>query len=239
MNGHVCQVRPVTSAKDADTPDIDAGGPDHHGPYTRRVKSEMRRRTAGHGTGGRGLRSCFCRGGAGVDVARRRLRCRGDRLTRRDRCAGDQLRELNIAVDDVPRMLPIDPGSVQWPAEGVPRTVSVPLARLIPPPSTRRQPGRAQIVVFRRPLRSAAPTAPTSLTWCAKFLIEQVATYLGLDEDTVRTARRDRSGVRRLRRENCASDDAALEGNAVRARTNRPKCRSAHRCATRIRGTRR
>ena len=108
-----------------------------------------------------------------------------DSLAEIDALWHDQLRELNIAVDDVPRMLPIDPGSVQWPAE-VSADRSVPLARLIPAaidPAGNQT--RAQIVVFRRPLEIPCTDRADLADLVREVLIEQVATYLGLDEDTI------------------------------------------------------
>lgn len=97
----------------------------------------------------------------------------------------DELRDLNIAVDDVPRMLPIDPSSVQWPAE-VSADRAVPLARLIPAAvGTDGNWARAQIVVFRRPLEVRSNDRDDLADLVREVLIEQVATYLGLDEETV------------------------------------------------------
>ncbi|GAB10635.1 hypothetical protein GOARA_061_00740 [Gordonia araii NBRC 100433] len=97
----------------------------------------------------------------------------------------DQLRELNIAVDDVPRMLPKDPESVEWPAE-VSADRAIPLARLIPAGvDVAGNATRAQIVVFRRPLEVRSKDRDDLADLVREVLIEQVATYLGVDEDTV------------------------------------------------------
>jgi len=97
----------------------------------------------------------------------------------------DQLRELNIAVDDVPRMLPIDPSTIQWPAE-VSADRAVPLARLIPASvDAEGNWTRAQVVVFRRPLELRSRDRDDLADLLREVLIEQVATYLGIDEDTV------------------------------------------------------
>ncbi len=106
-------------------------------------------------------------------------------LTEIDRLWHDALTELNIAVDDVPRMLPIDPYSVEWPAE-VSADRAVPLARLIPAAvDTAGNRTRAQIVVFRRPLELRSNDHDDLADLVREVLIEQVATYLGVDEDTV------------------------------------------------------
>ena len=97
----------------------------------------------------------------------------------------DQLRALNVAVDDVPRMLPIDPTSVQWPAE-VSADRAVPLARLIPAAvDNAGNWTRAQIVIFRRPLEIRSNDRYDLADLVREVLIEQIATYLGLDEETV------------------------------------------------------
>ncbi|MFT3900584.1 MAG: metallopeptidase family protein [Gordonia sp. (in: high G+C Gram-positive bacteria)] len=102
-----------------------------------------------------------------------------------DRRWHDQLLELNIAVDDVPRMLPHDPASVQWPAE-VSADRAIPLARLIPAGiDTAGNATPAQIVVFRRPLEVRAKGRDDLAELVREVLVEQVATYLGIDEDTV------------------------------------------------------
>ena len=97
----------------------------------------------------------------------------------------DQLAGLDIAVDDIPRLLPRDPESVQWPEE-VTADGAVPLARLIPAGiDVRGQPTRAQIILFRRPLESRAKRGADMLELVHEVLVQQVATHLGLDEDTI------------------------------------------------------
>ncbi|MFT4201162.1 metallopeptidase family protein [Gordonia sp. (in: high G+C Gram-positive bacteria)] len=97
----------------------------------------------------------------------------------------DQLSELNVAVDDVPRMLPRDPATVQWPAE-VSADRAIPLARLIPAGiDVAGNPTPAQIVVFRRPLEVRSSGRDDLADLVREVLVEQVATYLGIDEDTV------------------------------------------------------
>ena len=108
-----------------------------------------------------------------------------DSLAEIDALWHDQLRELNIAVDDVPRMLPIDPGSVQWPAEvSADRSGS---ARAAHPRRhrPRRQPDTGPDRGLPPPVGDPLhrPRRPADLV--REVLIEQVATYLGLDEDTI------------------------------------------------------
>lgn len=97
----------------------------------------------------------------------------------------DQLSGLDIAVDEIPRVLPRDPETVQWPDE-VTADGAVPLARLIPAGmDVRGIPTRAQIILFRRPLESRAKKGNDLLELIHEVLVQQVATHLGLDEDTI------------------------------------------------------
>ncbi|MEE3852729.1 metallopeptidase family protein [Gordonia sp. LSe1-13] len=97
----------------------------------------------------------------------------------------EQLVGLDIAVDDIPRMLPRDPESIQWPDE-VTADGAVPLARLIPAGvDVHGQPTRAQIILFRRPLEIRAKRGADLLELVHEVLVQQVATHLGVDEDTV------------------------------------------------------
>jgi predicted Zn-dependent protease with MMP-like domain len=97
----------------------------------------------------------------------------------------DRLAGLDIAVDDIPRMLPKDPESIQWPDE-VTADGAVPLARLIPAGvDLHGQPTRAQIILFRRPLEIRARRGADLLELVHEVLVQQVATHLGVDEDTI------------------------------------------------------
>ena len=101
----------------------------------------------------------------------------------------EELKGLDVAVDDIPRMLPKGSDAdawelIQWPDE-VTADGPVPLARLMPAGvDTAGRPTRAQIILFRRPLelRSVDDELPDLLR---EVLIQQVATYLGVDEETV------------------------------------------------------
>ncbi|WP_132991823.1 metallopeptidase family protein [Gordonia zhaorongruii] len=101
----------------------------------------------------------------------------------------DELLGLDVAVDEIPRMLPRgdDPAEwelVQWPEE-VTADGLVPLARLLPSGiDTEGRPTRAQIILFRRPLELRALDDDLREV-LREVLIQQVATYLGVDEDTV------------------------------------------------------
>lgn len=97
----------------------------------------------------------------------------------------DRLTDLDIAVDEIPRLLPHDPESVQWPDE-VTADGPVPLARLMPAGTDAHgEPTRAQIILFRRPLETRARRGPELTDLVHEVLVQQVATYLGVDEDTI------------------------------------------------------
>lgn len=97
----------------------------------------------------------------------------------------DRLTGLDIAVDDIPRMLPLDDAPVEWPDE-VTADGNVPLARLIPAGiDTAGNPTRAHVILFRRPLESRAKRGEELLDLIHEVLVQQVATYLGVDEETI------------------------------------------------------
>ncbi len=97
----------------------------------------------------------------------------------------DHLVDLDVAVDDIPRMLPRGTDPVQWPDE-VTADDQVPLARLLPAGiDVAGNPIRAQIILFRRPLELRSHDDEELPEILREVLIEQVATYLGVDEETV------------------------------------------------------
>ncbi|MFC0314253.1 metallopeptidase family protein [Gordonia phosphorivorans] len=101
-----------------------------------------------------------------------------------DRHWHERLTGLDLAVDEIPRMLPRDADTVQWPEE-VTADGPVPLARLIPAGvDAAGKPTRAQLILFRKPLelRARHDDLPEILR---EVLIQQVATYLGVDEETI------------------------------------------------------
>lgn len=90
-----------------------------------------------------------------------------------------QLTELDIAVDEVPE--PTHPDTT-----GVLADRQVPLARLVPAGiDGRGMPTKARIVLYRRPLESRARDAVELAGLITEMLIEQIATYLGIDPDSV------------------------------------------------------
>ncbi|WP_083837399.1 metallopeptidase family protein [Gordonia effusa] len=97
----------------------------------------------------------------------------------------ERLTGLDVAVDDIPRMLPRDTERVEWPEE-VTADGNVPLARLIHAGiDTEGSPTRAHIILFRRPLESRAKRGDDLLDLVHEVLVQQIATYLGVDEETV------------------------------------------------------
>lgn len=105
----------------------------------------------------------------------------------------EQLRALDIAVDEVPPVGGADIARVRdaelvaatWPPE-VLADAAVPLARLVQAGVDRNGDGtRARIVLFRRPLELRAKQPDDLADLLHEVLVEQVATYLGLDAATV------------------------------------------------------
>ncbi len=63
---------------------------------------------------------------------------------------------------------------------------NVPLARLVPAGVDRRGlPTRARIVLYRRPLEARSRDGAELANLLHDVLVEQVATYLGVDPDTL------------------------------------------------------
>ncbi len=105
----------------------------------------------------------------------------------------EELRALDIAVDEVPpvrasdvaRIRDADLDASAWPPE-VLADAAVPLARLIRA-GVDRNGGvtRARIVLFRRPLELRAKQPEDLAELLHEVLVEQVATYLGVDAATI------------------------------------------------------
>lgn len=97
----------------------------------------------------------------------------------------DKLERLDIAVDEVPKIRAKDPESVNWPPEVVAEG-PVPLSRLVPAGIDKRgEATRARIVLFRRPLERRAKHRDDLEDLLYEVLVEQVATYLGVDADVI------------------------------------------------------
>ncbi|OZE84521.1 exonuclease [Rhodococcoides fascians] len=108
-----------------------------------------------------------------------------DAFARIDHRWHDKLSKLDIAVDDVPKIRALDPESVTWPPEVVAEG-PVPLSRLVPAGIDKRgETTRARVVLFRRPLERRAKHPEDLENLLFEVLVEQVATYLGIDPDEV------------------------------------------------------
>ncbi len=96
-----------------------------------------------------------------------------------------RLTELDVAVDEIPRIAPKDPDSVQWPPEVV-ADGPIALARLIPAGvDIRGQATRARIVLFRKPIERRAKDSLDLTDLLHEILVAQVATYLGVEPSVI------------------------------------------------------
>jgi hypothetical protein len=92
---------------------------------------------------------------------------------------------LDVAVDEIPRMAPRDPETVQWPPEVV-ADGPIALARLIPAGvDVRGNTTRARIVLFRKPIERRAKSADDLAELLHEILVAQVATYLGVEPSVI------------------------------------------------------
>jgi predicted Zn-dependent protease with MMP-like domain len=97
----------------------------------------------------------------------------------------DRLTDLDVAVDEIPRIAPRDPESVQWPPEVV-ADGPIALARLIPAGvDVRGNATRARIVLFRKPIERRAKDSVDLTDLLHEILVAQVATYLGVDPSII------------------------------------------------------
>lgn len=96
-----------------------------------------------------------------------------------------RLTALDVAVDEIPRIAPKDPDSVQWPPEVV-ADGPIALARLIPAGvDVRGQTTRARIVLFRKPIERRAKDSIDLTDLLHEILVAQVATYLGVEPSVI------------------------------------------------------
>lgn len=111
----------------------------------------------------------------------------------------ERVSQLDIAVDEIPRIAAKDPESVQWPPEVI-ADGPIALARLIPAGvDVRGNATRARIVLFRKPIERRAKDTEELGELLHEILVAQVAIYLDVDpsviDPTITTSSR-----RRLRR---------------------------------------
>ena len=96
-----------------------------------------------------------------------------------------RLNGLDVAVDEIPRIAPKDPDSVQWPPEVV-ADGPIALARLIPAGvDVRGQATRARILLFRKPIERRAKDSVDLTDLLHEILVAQVATYLGVEPSVI------------------------------------------------------
>ena len=96
-----------------------------------------------------------------------------------------ELERLDVAVDEVPEITDCDPTTVTWGSDVV-EDGKVPLARLVPAGVDRAGlPTRARIVLYRRPLETRAQDSGDLSELVHEVLVEQVASYLGVDPDII------------------------------------------------------
>ena len=92
---------------------------------------------------------------------------------------------LDVAVDEIPRIAPKDPDSVQWPPEVV-ADGPIALARLIPAGvDVRGEATRARIVLFRKPIERRAKDSIDLTDLLHEILVAQVATHLGVEPSVI------------------------------------------------------
>ena len=97
----------------------------------------------------------------------------------------DRLTDLDVAVDEIPRIAPRDPESVQWPPEVV-ADGPIALARLIPAGvDVRGDATRARIVLFRKPIERRSKDSVDLTDLLHEILVAQIATYLGVDPSII------------------------------------------------------
>jgi predicted Zn-dependent protease with MMP-like domain len=93
--------------------------------------------------------------------------------------------DLDVAVDEIPRIAAKDPESVQWPPEVV-ADGPIPLARLIPAGiDVRGSPTRARILLFRKPIEQRVKDSVELAELLHEILVAQVATYLDVEPTVI------------------------------------------------------
>lgn len=97
----------------------------------------------------------------------------------------DRVSGLDVAVDEIPRISPKDPDSVQWPPEVV-ADGPIALARLIPAGvDIRGNATRARILLFRKPIERRAKDVAELADLLHEVLVAQVATFLGVEPSVI------------------------------------------------------
>lgn len=96
-----------------------------------------------------------------------------------------RLTELDVAVDEIPRISARDPQNVNFPPEVV-ADGPIALARLIPAGvDVRGEATRARIVLFRKPIERRAKDTMELDDLLHEILVAQVATHLGVEPSVI------------------------------------------------------
>lgn len=97
----------------------------------------------------------------------------------------ERVSELDVAVDEIPRIAAKDPDSVQWPPEVI-ADGPIALARLIPAGvDVRGNATRARIVLFRKPIERRAKDTVELDELLHEILVAQVAVYLDVEPEVI------------------------------------------------------
>ena len=97
----------------------------------------------------------------------------------------DRVSDLDVAVDEIPRVAAKDPESVQWPPEVI-ADGPIALARLIPAGvDVRGNATRARVVLFRKPIERRAKDTVELGELLHEILVAQVAIYLDVDPTVI------------------------------------------------------
>ena len=127
-----------------------------------------------------------------------------------ERRVHDRVSDLDVAVDEIPRIAAKDPDSVQWPPEVV-ADGPIALARLMPAGvDVRGNATRARIVLFRKPIERRAKDTVELGELLHEILVAQVAVYLDVEPSAIDPRSTTNNPTRA-----CGSDDAAFEAAAL------------------------
>src|ERR1700728_4364947 len=97
----------------------------------------------------------------------------------------ERVAQLDVAVDEIPRIAAKDPDSVQWPPQVV-ADGPIALARLIPAGvDVRGNATRARIVLFRKPIERRAKDTVELGDLLHEILVAQVAVYLDVEPSII------------------------------------------------------
>jgi predicted Zn-dependent protease with MMP-like domain len=97
----------------------------------------------------------------------------------------ERVSDLDVAVDEIPRIAAKDPDSVQWPPEVV-ADGPIALARLMPAGvDVRGNATRARIVLFRKPIERRAKDTVELGELLHEILVAQVAVYLDVEPSVI------------------------------------------------------